>query len=203
MSRKKPPSTIVRALEEVRYGPNGLLNLRDSMPTETEAVTRAEAWLRERQVMGIAEVVIITGRGSGSPGGIAVIREGVRKVLNSLKRRGVVDKFNENGPGSFLVSVAPLKRLFEAPRRRRESSSRRESSTVVAGLSSEAQSELRLLALASLRSLGVAESVNLLESEMARQFSLIVASLPEGTNRDSVLTEALRRARQEYEDAPH
>ncbi len=211
MVRRRTSYTVVRALEEARYGPHGLLNLRESMPTEEQATTRAEAWLRERQVMGIAEAVIITGRGSGSPGGIAVVREGVRKLLNSLKRRGVVDGFSENGPGSFLVKVAPIKRLFEAPRRRREKRSEAmpsgDSGSAAAvmrslvGLSPDLTAALRKLALASLHSLGVEGAESLVESEMLRQFTLLTTSLPGGSNRERLLGEAVQRALREYEES--
>ena len=197
----------MRALEEARYGPEGLLNLRDSMPSEAEAATRAENWLRERQVLGIAEAVVITGRGSGSPGGVAVVREGVRKVLSSLKRRGVVADFSENGPGSFLVAIAPLKNLFEAARRRRgprETNAQRAGASGAAGmegLSAATIAQLRRLAELSLLSLGVAADERFLEGEMRRQFSLLASSISGSVNSSHVLAEAIQRAIAEYENA--
>ena len=208
--RKRTPSTVVRALEEARYGPNGLLNLRESMPTEQQATSRAEAWLRERQVMGIVEAVIITGRGHGSPGGIPVVRESVRRLLNSLKRRGVVDSFSENGPGSFVVKVAPIKRLFEAPRRRRDKKIPATSSdnsgvasvaSLLVGLRPELVVDLRNLALSSLSSLGVTATENLIKSEMMRQFTLLTNSLPDGSDREQLLSEAAKRALREYDES--
>ena len=50
MVRRRTSYTVVRALEEARYGPHGLLNLRESMPTEEQARSRAEAWLRHKRV---------------------------------------------------------------------------------------------------------------------------------------------------------
>jgi hypothetical protein len=208
--KKRARPAVVRALEEARYGPNGLLNLRDSMPTGEQAKLRAESWLRERQVMGITDAVIITGRGAGSPGGIAVVREGVRTTLNSLKRRGVVDGFSENGPGSFAVKVAPLKRLFEAARRKRETrtaeASQSGGETVhnpasLAGLSSELMQLLRKLATASLRSLGVSGSESLVESEMIRQFSILSKAVATGPDRERLFTDAVRRALGEYDES--
>jgi hypothetical protein len=206
MVRKPRRPAVVRALEEARYGPNGLLNLRDSMPSEEQARQRAEAWLRERQVMGIRETVIITGRGAGSPGGVGVVREGVRKLLNSLKRRGVVDAFRENGPGSFVVTVAPLKRLFEAPRRRRENPKSNPAAAEVslpalAGLSSDVTEQLRKLAQASLQSLGVEGADSLVESEMMRQFALLTVSLRSGEEHEALLAEAISRALWEYQES--
>jgi hypothetical protein len=204
-ARKAGRVTVVRALEEARYGPQGLLNLRDSMPSEVEATTRAESWLRERQMLGVAETLIITGRGQGSPGGIGVVREGVRKLLNSLRRRGVIEGFSENGPGSFLVRVAPIRSLFEAPARRGERKVARAGTAAVpdgtglAGLGPELSRDLRRLAEQSLISLGVARHKKFVDGEMLRQFTLLATSLPVGAQREQLLADAIQRALSEYE----
>ena len=208
MKKRVKPRPVVRALEEARYGPEGLLNLRDSMPTEAQATARAEAWLRERQVLGIQEAVIITGRGAGSPGGVAVVREGVRKVLSLLRRRGVVDEFRENGPGSFLVTIAPLRRMLDAPRRHRDL--RRAPATAaplsgelaaaLAGLGTESRVLLRRLAELSLAALGVPLSETFVSHEMLRQFTLLAASIPDGPGKEQTLLEAARRAVAEFEE---
>ena len=209
MTRKGPRKaarvTVVRALEEARYGPQGLLNLRDSMPGEVEATTRAESWLRERQMLGVAEALIITGRGQGSPGGVGVVREGVRKLLGSLRRRGVIEGFSENGPGSFLVRVAPIRSLFDAPARRGERKTARggaaaaSDETALAGFGPELLRDLRRLAEQSLLSLGVAHHEKFVDGEMRRQFTLLAASLPDGAQREQQLADAIQRALSEYE----
>ncbi len=69
---------VLSALDEARFGMQRTLNLRESLPTVADAVARAEAWLRERQVTITGEVLIVTGRGKGSPGGVSVVREAIR-----------------------------------------------------------------------------------------------------------------------------
>jgi hypothetical protein len=154
--------------------------------------------------MGISAVVIITGRGLGSPGGIGVVREGVKKTLSLLRRRGVVDGFSENGPGSFSVQVAPLTRLFEAPRRKRDihkgTGVVARTGTTLAGLAPEIVADLRKLAQSALHALGVADAESLVESEMIRQFTMLTNSLPDGADREALLREAIQRALREYED---
>jgi hypothetical protein len=197
--------SAIRALEEARYGPQGLLNLRDNLPTAAEATRRATAWLSERQMLGVREVLIITGRGKGSPDGIPVIREAVRKVLHTLKRTGVVTAFTENGPGSFLVFVATLRSLLEAPRRRRHAAGRKGAGAQPAneplrGLAPEVMGAMRVLAAHSLRSLGVPLDEVFLESEMRRQFTLLTRSLPTEGDRESLLASAVQRAIAEYQE---
>ena len=79
-----------RAFDEARFGPARTLDLRASMPSAADAVRRTEPWLRERQMARAGDVLVITGRGKGSPGGVAVVREAIRKLLGTLKRKGVV-----------------------------------------------------------------------------------------------------------------
>ena len=88
--------TLHRAFDEARFGSARTLDLRSSMPTGAEAVRRAEPWLRERQMARAGEVLVITGRGRDSPGGIAVVREAIRKLLGALKRKGVVGDVAEH-----------------------------------------------------------------------------------------------------------
>ncbi|MFI5246882.1 MAG: Smr/MutS family protein, partial [Gemmatimonadales bacterium] len=106
--------TLHRAFDEARFGTARTLDVRTPMLTGAEAVRRAEPWLRERQMSRAGEVLVITGRGRGSPGGIAVVREAVRKLLGTLKRKGVVAAVAEHTPGSWVVTLAPVRALFEA-----------------------------------------------------------------------------------------
>jgi DNA-nicking Smr family endonuclease len=76
----------VAVSDELRFGKQRTLNLREGLPSAAEAVQRAEQWLREQQVKGREEVLIITGRGVNSIGGIAVIRPAVERLLYSLRR---------------------------------------------------------------------------------------------------------------------
>src|SRR5688572_10591297 len=119
-SRRRQMLATRQAFDEARFGSARTLNLRASLPTMREATTRAESWLRQRQVERAGDVLIITGRGVGSPDGVSPVREAVRKLLGSLKRRGVVSEHREHTPGSFVVKLAPTSALWNAPRRKRE-----------------------------------------------------------------------------------
>src|ERR671915_2345642 len=109
-----------RALDEARFGRERTLNLRAALPRPKEAEARCEAWLRERQMAKSDELLVITGRGVNSWDGQSVVREAIVRLLGSLRRRGVVDSWHEHTPGSFVVIVAPIRSLREAPRRARE-----------------------------------------------------------------------------------
>ncbi|MGI8617895.1 MAG: hypothetical protein ACR2L6_02255, partial [Gemmatimonadaceae bacterium] len=110
----------LRSLDEASYGPGRTLNLRASLPTAAEATARAEAWLRERQMAQAGDVLVITGRGKSSDGGVAVLKPAVEWLLFSLRRRGVVAEWREHNEGSFAVSLAPVSALFDAPKRKRD-----------------------------------------------------------------------------------
>ena len=58
---------LKQALDEARFGSDRTLNLRASLPTAQEAVRRAEAWLRERQVAGATEVLDSGELGDAAP----------------------------------------------------------------------------------------------------------------------------------------
>lgn len=186
-----------RALDELRFGPARTLNLRESLPTAREAVRRCENWLREHQLKGSAEVLIITGRGSHSVGGVPVVKQAIDKLLFSLRRRGVVRAHVEHNPGAFAVTLAPLRALSEAAPRRREPW--RESPLFsFEGLSAGAIALLRDLAERSLESLGVEPREDAIRDEMHRQLRALAPGLG-GANVDHELLAALRRAIAEYD----
>ena len=70
-----------QAFDEVRFGAQRTLNLRDTLPTAAAAVSRTEAWLRQQQIERAGEALIITGRGNQSHDGISVVREAVIRLL--------------------------------------------------------------------------------------------------------------------------
>src|ERR671939_558816 len=109
-----------QALDEAKFGAARTLNLRATLPTVADAMARAEQWLRMKQVEGAGEVLLVTGRGKGSPGGVSVVREAILKLLRTLKRRGVVASHAEHPAGSFVVALAPMRALLDAPRRKRD-----------------------------------------------------------------------------------
>ena len=120
-SRKdRSPVSLHRAFDELRFGSSRTLNLRAMQPTAMQATDLAERWLRFQQVQGASEVLVITGRGNRSVDGVSPVREAVTKLLPSLRRRNVVSSFAEHTPGSFSVTLAPVRSLFDAPKRRRE-----------------------------------------------------------------------------------
>jgi hypothetical protein len=199
--RRRQLAALRQALDEARFGAERTLNLRASLPSVADAIARTEAWLRERQVQNIGDVLIITGRGNQSPGGVSAVREAVAKLLASLKRRGVVARVQDHTAGSFIVSLAPMSALWEAPRRRRERSTTPQANPPELGaLNDETRAELRALATLSLDTLGVHDAEQFLESEMIKQFSALSLGLPDGPHRETRLLEAIRRAINEYHE---
>ena len=194
-------AAVRQALDEARFGTERTLNLRASLPKPPDAVARAESWLRQQQVDRAGEVLIITGRGAGSPGGVSVVREAIIKLLGSLKRRGVVADHREHTPGSFIVTVAPMSALLGAPARRREPRIVPPLPPSLAALDPETRSLLEQLARRSIESLGVRDVEPHVEAEMLRQFGAIAQGIPDGTDREGRLRRAVRKTLDELDDA--
>lgn len=189
----------MNTFDELRFGPQRTLNLREHLPTSAEAVRRADAWLREQQVRGSKEVLIITGRGNQSVGGIAVVRPAIEKLLFSLHRRGVVASHHEHNPGAFAVELAPLRSLVEAPLRKRDRDSVPSPSAELHGLARETTGLLRVLAERSLDALGVSPDEAQIADEMQRHLRIIAPALPGGERMEEQLRSALRAAIAEYD----
>ena len=183
---------LKQALDEARFGGDRTLNLRASLPTADEAVRRAESWLRERQVAGATEVLVITGRGNSSDDGRSVVRESIARLLQTLRRQGVVDDSTQHTPGSFVIVLAPTRRLWEAPRRKKEAPP--VASTALPGLEPATAALLRELATRSLNALGVRDPEVFLDKEMATQFAALLRGLPDGPDREARLRDAIQRA---------
>jgi hypothetical protein len=194
--------SVLNALDEARFGAARTLNLRESLPTAAQAVMRTEAWLRERQVSKAGEVLIITGRGNNSEGGVSVVRTEVFRLLALLRKKNVVSEITEHTPGSFIVRLAPINALFEAPRRRRSGPHRAMSEPAsLQGLERETRALLRILALRTLDALGVrAESEKIVEHEILRLFSDLSATIADGPNREDELCAAIELALEELDD---
>lgn len=202
--RRRP--TVQMAFDQVRFGATRILNVRDPLLSGAEAVRRADGWLRAKQVERADEVLVITGRGAGSPGQEPVVREAVRKLLNRLRRQGVVAEIREHTPGSFAVKLASLRAMFEAPPRTRDGGASRtprggaRTPATLPGLQPETLALLRRLAIHSLDSLGIpAPDEEFIGNEMARKFSLL-ARATSGQPSEQVLRTALHHALLEYED---
>jgi len=191
------------SLERVLFGPLRTLNVRASRLTGQESAARVESWLRSKQVELTGEVLVITGRGAGSLDGIPVVKEATQRVLDRLRRLGVITSYGEDTPGSFIATLAPLRSLLEAPARRKTpapASSRRTPS--ILGIKPETRERLRYLATRAIEALGVkAASEAQLASEMARQFSVIARTAPSGVDADKWIDGAITRALNEYIDA--
>src|SRR6476469_4735526 len=151
----------------------GTLNLRDSLPVGIEAERRAEAWLRERQATGLKEVLVITGRGNASIGGVPIIRETVSKLLRRLQRAGVVKAVQEHTAGSFVVELASMRAMLEAPKRRKDPAAPLPDPPGLDSLAPQTRAMLRALAERNLDALGIVSRAGLVEAEMVQQFSRI------------------------------
>lgn len=195
---------IQQAFDEARFGAERTLNLRLSLPTAAEATRRAELWLRERQMAKAGEVLVITGRGAGSEGGLSVVREAVLRLFTQLRKTGVLREWIEHTAGSFVVTLAPVTALFEAPKR-----ARRESGPIpvviepdaLQGLGSETIALLRVLAERALDTLGVqVRPPAMIEDEMMRQFASLSRGVPQGPDREARLRRAMQTALDEFDD---
>lgn len=193
------------SLERVRFGPTRTLNVRAGKLTGQEAAFRVEAWLRSKQVELKGEVLVITGRGLGSVDGIPVVKNATHRVLARLRRLGVVETYGEDTPGSFVVSLAPLRSLLEAPARRRTPAPQgTRKNSGIHGLQPETRDRLRYLASRALDALGVKDvSENQLTTEMIRQFSMIARAAPAGADTDGWVDAAITKALQEYAETDH
>ena len=192
---------LQQAFDEVRFGATRTLNLRTSLPTGSEAATRVERWLRQHQVQQSGEVLVITGRGNNSEEGIAVVREASIRVFHELRRKGVVERFIEHTAGSFVVTLAPVKALFDAASRRREHTPLPPPAAppTLDALEDETRRLLRALAERSLDTLGVRDRAPFMETEMLRLFGSLAATVPAGPDRERRLRVAIRAAMSEYD----
>jgi hypothetical protein len=201
--RRRSPVPLQQAFDEARFGTLGTLNLRAEMPTVEQAVVRCEQWLRLRQIEGVAEVLVITGRGAGSVGGVSPVREAIAALLPSLRRRNVVRGFQEHTAGSFVVQLAPVRALFETPRRRREKPRVAPPvSPQLAALEADTLALLAELAALQLATLGVRTPTPVIvEDEMLRQFVALSPAVGAGDDAEARLQQALLRAIEEAETA--
>lgn len=198
--------SLQHALDELRFGRSGTLNLRASLPSASEAVKRAEAWLRMKQAEGAREVLVVTGRGNQSFARVPVVREAVRRLLSLLSTRGVVADHSEHSPGSFAVRLAPL----SAASARRAVTTADVPELVLApptldGLAQATREQLRVLAVGTLHALGVRDpSPEFVRDEMLRQCGQLAATITTMTgsadDRERHLQSAIARAIERLDD---
>jgi hypothetical protein len=192
---------LQQAFDEVRFGASRTLNLRSSLPSGGEAAARVERWLRQHQVQQSGEVLVITGRGNNSEAGIAVVREASVRVFHELRRKGVIEGFVEHTAGSFVVTLAPVRAMFDAASRRREQTPLPPpaSPPTLDALDEETRQQLCALAERSLDALGVRDRAPFMESEMLKLFGSLAATVPAGPDRERRLRIAIRAAMSEYD----
>jgi hypothetical protein len=195
---------LVRAFDEIEFGPDRTLNLRDSMPSAADARHRAEAWLRQRQSISRDELLIVTGRGKGSPDGVPIVKAEIVALLHVLRRQGVVKSWREHSAGALVVEPNSMTELLSAPRRHRDAKRAKgkppasvQPISGFEGINSVTQGLLRQLAELSLQDLGIRETDDVVGAEMARQFSQLVRGLPDGGDRESSLQAVIIRAIEE------
>jgi hypothetical protein len=195
------PDGLERAFDAVNFGPDRTLNLRAHLPTRSEALARAESWLRERQVAGVDEVLVITGRGVGSVDGVSVVRQAILQLLASLRRRMVIAGFREHTAGSFVVELAPVHALFGAPRRKKDPPPPPPPDPrTLSALDVETRRLLRALATVRLQQLGVHSPTRaIVEDEMLAQYGALMQSIPEGPEREARLQQAVIVALEELD----
>lgn len=202
-SGKTPLEPVWRAFDEAAFGPKNSLNLRDSLPTAADASFRAESWLRERQVSGAREVLIITGRGNQSPGGVPIVRKAILDLLPALRRRGVVSEWREHSPGALVVKLEPISALLSAPRRKRDRESGQQKSVdpqALAALDKRTLQLLRSLAIRSLESLGVHETEKFVEAEMMAKLDSLAGSIQPGEGSEERLRRAIAAALEQLDE---
>jgi len=193
---------VWKAFDEAAFGPKNTLNLRESLPTAADARHRAEAWLRERQISRASEVLLITGRGNQSPGGVSAVRAAIVALLPGLRRRGVVSEWREHSPGSFVVKLGSISSLLDAPRRKRD---RATVATLadpesLAQLDAKTLSLLRRLAVRSLESLGVRDIDQFVDAEMLSKFNSLAAGIVPGVDGEVRLREAISAALEQLDE---
>lgn len=192
---------LAQAFDEVRFGAERTLNLRTALPTASEAAKRIENWLRQHQVQKSGEVLVISGRGNNSEGGVSVVRETSIRVFHELRRKGVVAAFTEHTPGSFVVELATMGAMLDAGKRRREQEPLPPPAAppTLDMLQPDIRDALRILAERSLDALGMRDRAPFLEAEMLRLFGSLAAAATDGADRESQLRKAIAAAMSEYD----
>lgn len=201
-SGRAPLHGVLKAFDEAEFGVKNILNLRESLPTAADARYRAEAWLRERQISRANEVLVITGRGNQSPGGVSVVRTAILELLPLLRRRGVVAEWREHSPGSFVIKLGSISGMLDAPRRKRDRDidALEQDPQALAALDGATLSLLRRLAVRSLESLGMREPDKFVEAEMLSKFHSLAAGIPSGEGSEARLREAITAALEQLDE---
>lgn len=201
-SSRSSRHSLLKAFDEAEFGVKNILNLRESLPTATDARYRTESWLRERQISSVSEVLVITGRGNQSPGGVSAVRAAILGLLPSLRRRGVVSEWREHSPGSFVVKLGTISSLLDAPRRKRDRGDKEITANpeALTALDASTLALLRRLAIRSLEALGVRQPDKFVEAEMLSKFDSLAAGIPPGEGSEAKLRDAITAALDQIDD---
>jgi len=201
-SGKTSLQPVWKALDEAQFGMRNILKLRESLPSAADARHRTEAWLRERQIGRAGEVLVITGRGNQSPGGVSAVRGAIAALLPVLRRKGVVSEWREHSPGSFVVKLGSITDMLDAPRRKRD---RKESQSApdpmqLAALDGTTLRLLRRLAVRSLETLGVRDLDKFIDAEMVSKFNSLAGGIPAGIDGEVRLRDAIVSALEQLDE---
>ena len=201
-SSRSSRHSLLKAFDEAEFGVKNILNLRESLPTAADARHRTESWLRERQISSVSEVLVITGRGNQSPGGVSAVRVAILGLLPSLRRRGVVSEWREHSPGSFVVKLGSISSLLAAPRRKRDRGDKDipPNPEALTGLDSSTLALLRRLAIRSVEALGVRDADKFVDAEMLSKFSSLAAGVPPGEGSEAKLRDAITAALEQLDE---
>lgn len=199
-SARDPLRDLRHAYDEARFGTERTLNLRESLPTPADAVARLEAWIRQRQVERAGEVLVITGRGKGSAGGVSPVRVAVVTRLGLLQRMGIVEGVRQHTPGSFVVRLGPVRPRADGPPATAPRPAPPDARTLQ-NLAASTRAVLRRLADCELQALGVRDRKAFLDEEMVRQFSRLASALDDGPDREALLRSAAEEALERCEDS--
>ncbi|MGH7694473.1 MAG: Smr/MutS family protein [Gemmatimonadaceae bacterium] len=204
MRRARVPNALYRAFDEAQFGDARTLNVRDGLPTGAEAAARTDAWLRLKQVEGVREVLVITGRGTHSVSALPVIKTHVARRIAALRRAGVVASVTEHTPGSYVVRLSPMSSMLAAAERVSPRSNETRVADALprsmASLTPATQRLLRDLAERTLASLGVRNTTSsMITDEMERQTTLLTRSMPRDADRDGWIRRAALRVLNDLE----
>jgi hypothetical protein len=119
-----------------------------------------------------------------------------------LKRRAVVGGWREHSPGSFVIKLASLRELLEAPRRMRDRAEMRSAPVPrsLDGLDKSTLVLLRRLAVRSLEGLGVRDTDKFVEAEMLAKFNSLAGSVPDGIEGEVRLRDAIAAALEQLDE---
>jgi hypothetical protein len=204
MRRARVPNALYRAFDEAQFGDARTLNVRDGLPTGAEAAARTDAWLRLKQVEGVREVLVITGRGTHSISALPVIKTHVARRIAALRRAGVVASVSEHTPGSYVVRLSPMSSMLAASERSSSRSGEERKGQKlpqsIASLTPATQRIVRDLAERTLVSLGVRNtSSSIINDEMERQTALLTRSMPRDADRENWIRRAALRVLNDLE----